>query len=386
MFLFILISINRHFQSFHSHFPLRHVCPVARWPGAVTAAGRWSPALALARRSLGLLMRPRLFRPAACFLAPVLLAPLLLAIVLLAALAALPAAANPVVVKHARGETVLPQRPTRVVVFDAPSLDTLDAMGVAVVGVPDAVLPGPLKAYGDGRHVKVGTLFEPDYEAVAALAPDLIIVGGRSAPKYAELAALAPTIDLTVDPRNFIAGARANVETLGRIFGKQGEAAALNGRIEAAFARVKTVAPQAGRVLMIMVNGGKLSAYGAGSRFGWLYGDLGLTPVATGQAGDTHGDVISFEYILKTNPDWLLVLDRDAAVGRASGAAQVVLDNDIIAATAAAKADRIVYLDAPRWYLTAGGGRAVAETLESLASALDGTRADGAPPEAGAAR
>lgn len=300
-----------------------------------------------------------------------------------------PAAAEPVTIAHARGETVLAQRPARVVVFDPAALDTLDALGVEVVGVPDAVLPGALKAYGDEHHVKVGTLFEPDYEAVAALAPDLIIVGGRSAPKYGELAALAPTIDLTIDPKAFIAGARANVELLGRIFGRQKEAVALDRRIEAARARVKQVAPQAGRVLMVMVNGGKLSAYGAGSRFGWLYGDLGLTPVATGKAGDTHGDVISFEYILKTNPDWLLVLDRDVAIGRASGAAQAVLDNDIIAATTAAKADHIVYLDAPRWYLTGGGGLALAETLESLASALHsaGEAGGGGPPaEVGAAR
>ncbi|MFG1431300.1 siderophore ABC transporter substrate-binding protein [Xanthobacter sp. V2C-8] len=291
-----------------------------------------------------------------------------------------PASAAPVSVKHARGEAVLPARPARVVVFDAGALDTLDALGVEVAGVPGSNLPQSLAKYRDDRYAKVGTLFEPDYEAVAALAPDLIIIGGRSAPKYAELAKIAPTIDLTVDPKHFVAGVRANAQTLGRLFGKEQEAAALDARIDAGIAAVRAEAPKAGRVLMIMVNGGKLSAYGAGSRFGWIHGDLGLTPLATGKEADTHGDVISFEYLLKANPDWLLVLDRDVAIGQAAAAARSALDNDIVAATTAAKENHIVYLDAPRWYVTAGGARALALSVEELAAALRGAPKAGPKP------
>ncbi|MFG1477776.1 siderophore ABC transporter substrate-binding protein [Xanthobacter sp. V4C-4] len=294
------------------------------------------------------------------------------------ALSAAPALAAPVAVQHARGETVLAEPPKRVVVFDPAALDTLDALGVEVLGVPGANLPDFLAKYRDDRYLKVGTLFEPDYEAVAAAAPDLIIIGGRSAAKYAELAKIAPTIDLTVDSGHFLDRTRANVETLGRLFDKAEPAQALTARLDAARARVKAAAPDAGRVLMIMVAGGKLSAYGAGSRFGWIYGDLGLAPVAAGKEGDTHGDVISFEYILKANPAWLLVLDRDAAIGRAAVAARTVLDNDIVAATQAARTDRIVYLDAARWYVAGGGGRATVEITESLADALEGQAKGGA--------
>ncbi len=279
--------------------------------------------------------------------------------------------AAPVTVSHARGELVLPQMPKRVVVFDVASLDTLDALGVDVAGVPGTNMPAFLAKYQDARYAKVGTLFEPDYEAVAALEPDLIIIGGRSAPKYDALAKIAPTIDLTIDPKSFLASAEAHVDTLGRIFGKEDEAKALDARLEAAKARVRAVAPDLGPVLMVMVNGGKLSSYGAGSRYGWIFDELGLKPVAEGKAVDTHGDVISFEYILKTNPQWVLVLDRDVAIGRAAAAAQKVLDNDIVAATRAAKAGHIVYLDAPRWYITNGGGRAMAITIEDLATAFE---------------
>ena len=38
-----------------------------------------------------------------------------------------------------------------------------------------------------------------------------------------------------------------------------------------------------------------------------------------------HGQAVSFEYLLKTNPDWLLVLDRDAAIGREGAVTPKVL-------------------------------------------------------------
>lgn len=67
----------------------------------------------------------------------------------------------------------------------------------------------------------VGTLFEPNMEALANLGPDLIIAGGRSAAQVQPLSKIAPTIDMT------IARARANIATYGALFGKQNKAAEL---------------------------------------------------------------------------------------------------------------------------------------------------------------
>lgn len=279
-----------------------------------------------------------------------------------------------IVVAHAGGSTTLPGRPQRVLVFDPAALDTLDALGVEVAGVPGSNLPDALAKYRDPRHLKIGTLFEPDYEAVAAAQPDLIIIGPRTAAKRRDLSAIAPTIDLSVDEDHFADGVRRNVETLGRIFDKQAQASALLARIDAALARVRAAAPGAGAALMVMVNGGKLTAYGPGSRFGWLHDDLGVKPAIADVKAATHGEVISLEFILKTDPDWLLVLDRDAAVGRNSEAARKVLDNDIIAATRAAKAGRILYLDPARWYILGGGGTALPIVAEELAQALEAGR------------
>ncbi|RYG07077.1 MAG: hypothetical protein EON92_19025 [Burkholderiales bacterium] len=96
--------------------------------------------------------------------------------------------AGPVRITHAQGETVLPALPQRVAVFDLAALDILQSLGADVVGVPAARFPDYLSAYAADKYPRIGTLFEPDYAAVRAARPDLIIVAGRSASKLAERA------------------------------------------------------------------------------------------------------------------------------------------------------------------------------------------------------
>jgi hypothetical protein len=43
-----------------------------------------------------------------------------------------------------------------------------------------------------------------------------------------------------------------------------------------------------------------------------------------------HGQVVSFEFLLKTNPDWLFVIDRDVAIGQDGKTAQQLLDNPLV--------------------------------------------------------
>lgn len=55
--------------------------------------------------------------------------------------------AGEIIVKHAQGETVLPDTPKKVLTFDLATLDTLDALGVEVAGVPSALIPAYLSRY-----------------------------------------------------------------------------------------------------------------------------------------------------------------------------------------------------------------------------------------------
>ncbi|WP_245682018.1 ABC transporter substrate-binding protein [Actinomadura kijaniata] len=101
-------------------------------------------------------------------------------------------------VRHAMGEARVPETPKRVVVLDTDKLDTMLTLGMTPVGaaLPDqaAGMPGYLGA-GFAKAKSVGTLQEPDVEAIAALKPDLIL-GSRFRQEkfYNELSKVAPTV------------------------------------------------------------------------------------------------------------------------------------------------------------------------------------------------
>lgn len=280
------------------------------------------------------------------------------------------ALAQEIVVKHTQGETKLPAVPRKVLVFDVASLDALDALGVDVAGVPSFKFPPSLAKYEGAGYTKIGSLFEPDFEAVNAAGADLIIVGGRSSAKYAELAKIAPTIDLTVNAQDYIGSVRGNVETLGRIFGKEAEAAAQLAELDKSIADVREAAAGAGKGLLILTTGGKMSAYGPGSRFGVLHSDYGVKPAREDLKAANHGQAVSFEFILETNPDWLFVIDRDSAIGREGVSAKQFLDNELVGQTTAWKTGQVVYLDPVNWYLVGGGINALKANADQIAKAL----------------
>ncbi|MFC4626297.1 siderophore ABC transporter substrate-binding protein [Daeguia caeni] len=285
------------------------------------------------------------------------------------------ASADDITIKHAQGETAIPAAPQKVIVLDLATLDNLDRFGVKVSGVPKlAAFPDYLQKYQSDDYAKVGTLFEPDYEAINAAEPDLIIVGGRSAAKYPELAKIAPTIDLTVPANDLIGGTVANVEKIGQIFGKETEAKAEIEKLMADVDALKAKTADKGTGLLILTTGGKMSAYGPGSRFGSLHDAYGMQPADPNLKIGLHGQPISPEFIAKTNPDWLFVIDRDAAIGRDGNSAKQLLDNDLVKQTNAAKNDQIVYLKAQNWYLVGGGLTALHGTIDQLSEAFDKAR------------
>ena len=279
-------------------------------------------------------------------------------------------ASGEVTVAHAQGETAVPADPQTVVVFDVGVLSTLDSLGVEVAGVPEATYPESLAQYGGDEYAKVGSLFEPDHEAVNALEPDLIIVGGRSAAAYPELAEIAPTIDLTVDNGDFLASFEERVTTLAQVFGEQDAVADRLAALDQRVTEVKAAAEGAGDALLVMTNAGEVSAYGPETRFGLVHDELGLTPTDEGLTAADHGDAISFEYIAEKDPDILLVLDRDAATGESGTAAQQVLDNELVRGTTAWENGDVHYLDSSVWYIAPNGLPSVEQMVEEVGAAV----------------
>lgn len=102
-------------------------------------------------------------------------------------------------IKHAMGTTVIPASPKRVVVLDTDKVDSALTLGVTPVGAARAgELTGWPTYFGANatKDIKeVGTLQEPNLEAIAGLKPDLIL-GSRFRQEkfYTELAKIAPTV------------------------------------------------------------------------------------------------------------------------------------------------------------------------------------------------
>jgi len=280
---------------------------------------------------------------------------------------AAPAEPVELTIKHQLGETKVMTNPEKVVVFDFGTLDTLDKLGVQVTAVPQANIPSYLSKYEDSAYENAGSLKEPDFETISGIDPDLIIISGRQSAAYEELSKLGPTIFMGVDTERYMESFRENVTTLGQIFGKEAEAAAELAAIEGAVKSVQEAASDSGKNgLIILTTGGKISAYGAGSRFGIVHDVFGVTPADGSIVADTHGMSVSFEYIAEKNPDYLFVIDRDAVVGEGADAAASVIENELVKGTKAFQNDDIVYLDPDYWYLSGGGLISVGEMVKEI--------------------
>ncbi|TSC25268.1 siderophore ABC transporter substrate-binding protein [Corallococcus sp. Z5C101001] len=282
-------------------------------------------------------------------------------------------------ITHAQGSTVVAANLKEVVVFDLAALDTLDALGVEVQGVAGEYFPGQLAKYADAKkYPRFGTLFEPDYEAIHAARPDLVITGGRSSARYAKLSAIAPTIDQLTDDAHYLDTVVGNTERLASVFGKEERARALIESLRQAISDLKQTTAARGRGLIVLTSGGRMSAYGPGSRFGVLHEDFGIPPAAPSLKASLHGEAIGSEFILETNPDWLFVIDRDAAIGEGGGA-QRLLDNELVRQTSAWKQGQVVYLDPANTYLIGGGIQSVRRLLEQISDVYAKPRQPTAP-------
>lgn len=275
--------------------------------------------------------------------------------------------AEDVTIATARGDVTLPASPAKVAVLDVAAIDTLAALGVLPAGVPDRLYVDYLAEAG-AKAQAVGTLFEPDLEALAALAPDLIIAGGRSSTQVDALAPIATTIDMTIW-EDVVGEGRDRIAAYGALFGKAEKAAELTAALDAKLAETAAAAKDKGRALILMSNGPKISAYGKGSRFSWIHDALGIPEARENLDPETHGDSVSFEFVAEVNPDWIIVIDRSAAIGEPASAG-TTLDNPLVAGTTAGQKGQIIYLSSTPIYIAGGGYTSMMATLDELLAAF----------------
>lgn len=270
------------------------------------------------------------------------------------------ASAETVEITDVRGTVTVPVNPQRVISLDNRTYDTLHAWGIKLVAAPKGVMPADSPYVLDDSVEDIGDHREPNLEIIAAADPDLVIVGQRFASYYDDIVALVPNaavIDLAFDVSetaespadNFTNGFIDTTNSLGKIFQKETEAAQLVDDFNKSIESVKTAYNGESTIMTVIVSGGNIgySAPGSGRVWGPMYEIFGWVPALSvdNTTSDHQGDEINVEAIAQSNPDWMLVLDRDAAVSDTDSApAKDVIDNSpALQNTTAIKEGNIIY-------------------------------------------
>ncbi|MDR2657622.1 MAG: ABC transporter substrate-binding protein [Oscillospiraceae bacterium] len=272
-------------------------------------------------------------------------------------------------------ELSVPYNPQRIAVMDLAALDMLDAFGLGdrVVGVSKGSSIDYLQKYvTDDAIINLGTIKEADLEAVMSCEPDLIFIGGRLSAQYDALSEIAPVVYLSTDTTiGLVASVRKNAEAIASIFGVTelvaDQLAGFDARIDAlaGLAKGKTA-------LVGICTSGSFNVLGNDGRCSIIGVEVGFENLAAVDVTSTHGNESSFELIVSLAPDYIFVMDRDAAIN-AEGAklAREIMENELVIQTDAYKNDHIVYLATPAvWYTAEGGITALDVMLSDLEGAL----------------
>lgn len=278
---------------------------------------------------------------------------------------------------NAAGETVdlvVPYNPERIAILDMASLDILDSLGVGdrVVGSASTSLDY-LQDYVTNENIaNLGTIKEADLEAVMACEPDVIFIGGRLAESYDALSEIAPVVYLSTDVEaGVVESVRKNATTIASLFGLEENVEELmseyDSRIEtlADFAKDKTA-------IVGLSTSGSFNILGNDGRCSIIGKEIGFENLGDGDTTSTHGNETSFELVVELTPDYLFVLDRDAAIGtEGAQLAQEIVENELVMGTDAYKNGNIVYLEHPAvWYTAEGGIEALNVMLTDLEGVL----------------
>lgn len=274
-----------------------------------------------------------------------------------------------------KADLTVPYDPQRIAILDMASLDILDALGVGdrVVGTADTSLEY-LQDYISDEIENLGTIKEADLEAVMACEPDVIFIGGRLASSYDALSEIAPVVYLSTDTElGVVESVRQNATTIASLFGLEAQVDELMAGFDS---RIQALAENAaGHTAIVgLVTSGSFNVLGNDGRCSMIGREIGYENIGVDAEIDTstHGNEASFEFIVEKDPDYIFVLDRDAAI-QTEGAqlAQEIMENELVMGTRAYQDEHIVYLAHPAvWYTAEGGITALDLMLQDLESAL----------------
>ncbi len=271
-------------------------------------------------------------------------------------------------------ELEVPYDPQRIAILDMAALDILMSLGLGdrVVGSASTSLSYLQDVVSREGVANLGTIKEADLEAVMACEPDVIFIGGRLSGSYDALSEIAPVVYLSTDSEiGVVESVRRNATTIASMFGLEAQVedlmAGFDERIAAlnAFAEGKTA-------IVGLVTSGSFNVLGSDGRCSIISVEIGFENLGDGDVTATHGNESSFELIVELDPDYMFVLDRDAAIAtEGAQLAQEIVENELVMGTDVYANGNIVYLANPAvWYTAEGGITALDIMLSDLESEL----------------
>ena len=278
----------------------------------------------------------------------------------------------------------VPFDPQRIAILDLASLDIIDSLGKGdrVVGSAETKIEY-LKSYSENAEIKnLGTIKEADLEAVMECEPDVIFIGGRLAESYDELSEIAPVVYLETNTEiGLVESIKNNATTIASMFGLESE---IETKMAQFTDRIKALSEVAEgkNALVGMTTSGGFNLLGNDGRCSIIGKEIGFENLTKESASEgkgegkgntsSHGNESSFETIVKMNPNYIFVMDRDSAIGtEGAQSAKEIMENELVKGTEAYKNGNIVYMANPNvWYTAEGGIKALDIMLADLESGL----------------
>lgn len=268
----------------------------------------------------------------------------------------------------------VPYNPERIAILDLAALDIIDSIGVGdkVVGMAQTSIDY-LSQYSENKSIKnLGTIKEADIEAVMECEPDIIFIGGRLSASYDKLSEIAPVVYLATDNSiGLVESTLKNAKTIASIFGKENEVEDKVNQYNDRINNLKNIA-SGKNALVGMTTSGSFNILGNDGRCSIMGNEIGFNNLGATGNTSTHGNEASFETVVAKNPEYIFVMDRDKAIGKAGAAsAKEIVENDLVKSTPAYKNNHIIYLENPNvWYTAEGGIQALDMMLKDLEKGL----------------
>ncbi|WP_250528154.1 ABC transporter substrate-binding protein [Caballeronia sp. GAWG2-1] len=208
--------------------------------------------------------------------------------------------------------------PRRIVVLNWELTETLLALGRAPVGIPLPVWYGNTIAVPPlpSDVADIGLLYQPNFDALLALAPDLLIVTPAHAGLLAPLRRIAPTLTLGayMTDANPYASLCAETRVMADAFDARARADALFASTERVMSDIAARVPRGRPVIVAdVIDERHLRVYGAGSLFNDVLAKIGLSNAATARVRWTTNAMGSTVVPL---PRLLEAADADIALTR----------------------------------------------------------------------